>query len=734
MSMNNTYMYLQQLPAPFSEESNKLAFSKRVNFIFGRNGTGKTTIANEIKTQLSKTHDVHLFDGYGSVAINDKLNAIALGKENVEIDNEILKINKEIDDLNAKIGNNDKDGSLSHLLANRNDTCNKARSEIERLYTSMASRIKNMSNPQIAPTNYNKNDVRSEIKLSRQLCTEDVKKFTSVLMSSKKEHIGRISARQINYDDVIKQVNGILTVTASVVTMPPELRNNTTKQNFAAQGLQIHKTSNGHEKTCAFCGGEISDDRWDQLLLVFNNQASSTEKQIDDEIRKIDTLIAEINKIGLIDKSQFYGNYAEKLDNLVSMLTNAKNENANFLNQSKRKLQEKKQYLFTALEPIKSSTPQQLAPCIDAINRLIDENNNLSANLEKEQENAKKALRLHHIDNMAAEANYSSLEADLNIASRELAVAQSDLNEANSKLNSLKEKKANLLSQTKDVRILANKINNALRSTGGSSFSLVYADGDPGSGGYYRVKGANEGVRDITHLSTGELNIVSFLYFVFKTHDQISSTNKPYVVIFDDPMNSNDSTMQYLMISKLQELYESINQSNNGLFILLTHNCNFFLNVRKPAKGLYSKYGFFNLMTDGTTTMISAITNGSNDFSTSYELLWKELVYLFDTNKPDLMLNCCRRICETYIKFNCISASKFYTSDLGAKKLFDVNQHSIDDLESDLNGKTSEEIKNILFSLFEHNNASEHFNSHWSKFRNDKQHEHIPSSGNDLPT
>ena len=55
----------------------------------------------------------------------------------------------------------------------------------------------------------------------------------------------------------------------------------------------------------------------------------------------------------------------------------------------------------------------------------------------------------------------------------------------------------------------------------------------------------------------------------------------------------------------------------------------------------------------------------------------------------------------------------FYGENISAKKLFDVNQHSIDDLEADQNGKTKEEIKDILHELFKANNAENHFNAHW---------------------
>ena len=119
-------------------------------------------------------------------------------------------------------------------------------------------------------------------------------------------------------------------------------------------------------------------------------------------------------------------------------------------------------------------------------------------------------------------------------------------------------------------------------------------------------------------------------------------------------------------------------------------------------------------MTDGKLTEINKIEDIDDDFATSYELLWKELSYLYKHNQPDLMLNCCRRICETYINFNRIN--NFYGDNISAKKLFDVNQHGIDDFEAETNGKTVDEIKNILYGLFQLNGASEHFEKYWNKF------------------
>ena len=194
-------------------------------------------------------------------------------------------------------------------------------------------------------------------------------------------------------------------------------------------------------------------------------------------------------------------------------------------------------------------------------------------------------------------------------------------------------------------------------------------------------------------------------------------------IVLDDPMTSNDDTMQYLMIGEIQKLYRGLKDGN--FFIVLTHNCHFYLNVR-PNTGeidkengteirFYEKYGVHHLFSDGKRTTIKHITKGKQDFKTSYETLWKELIFLYDTEDAtsDLMLSPCRKICETYMNFTKKGIEAFYGDNINAKKLFDVNQHSVDDFEAEANGKTKSEIKTILQTLFKDNGAEEHINSYW---------------------
>ncbi|MDR5602698.1 AAA family ATPase, partial [Staphylococcus coagulans] len=76
-------------------DNKKMSGFKRKNFIYGKNGTGKSSITEEIINQYSDSHNVFVFQGFHSViAENGKLNAISLGSENAELQAQIDIQNK----------------------------------------------------------------------------------------------------------------------------------------------------------------------------------------------------------------------------------------------------------------------------------------------------------------------------------------------------------------------------------------------------------------------------------------------------------------------------------------------------------------------------------------------------------------------------------------------------------------------------------------------------------------
>lgn len=712
----------------YSSDSLEILISKKVNFLFGKNGTGKTTIADEILRQFSDSHSVYIFKDFDGVATNERLDAVALGTKNAVIQKKIDAVDIDIAGIRKEVDkpNDDAENMYTAALAagKKYDDQN---SKLDRFYRLSASQIKSQSNPQIASPNYNLNDFKNEISNAKVLSDDELTAHKDTIGADKKADIALVILPKINLNDRLISTNKILKSKIKQTTSLPELEGDPQKQQFAKLGKEIHKHKAG--ELCAFCGNEITDERWVALGNHFNTEVKKLEKQIDDEVDLIQRELDALNCIEEINRHLYYGKYAPQIRTLNTVLKLRKTEYKSYLNDLEVVLKEKKNNLFIETDEIKLQNPENFSDAQLEYTALIQNNNKFSKNLANEQNKARDSLRYHEIKKKLEAFKYSDESASLTVLAE---LSQSSHDTLENRRHNLKDKeqeRLDLISQTKDEKKIAIKINKLLKCMGIASFELeLINDEDEDQKGQYKIKGHDGNIRPVTALSKGEKNIIAFLYFIFDL-ERTDGQNKPKVIVLDDPMTSNDDTMQYIMIGEIQKFYRKIKDGN--FFLLLTHNVHFYLNVRPNTAftyktkvngkdkeiSFYEKYGVWHLYSDGKHSNLRYITKGKHDFKTSYETIWRELSFLFNTPDAtaDLMLGPCRKICETYMHFSKKGLEAFYGDNLSAKKLFDVNQHSIDDFEAELNGKTKEEIRDILKTLFIYNNAEDHFSSYWKE-------------------
>lgn len=714
---------LSHHPDKFCADSQKLTITKKVNFIFGKNGTGKTTISDEILAQLSNAYDVCVFKDFDGVVENDRLNAVALGTENAKIQKEIDAIDGEIADIRKQI-DSPEDGTTENLLtkaAKANEAYAKQDKKIAAFFTDSARKIKNISNPQIAKTSYDKVAFQDDISKANLLSKDSIKAYKDTIKADKKADVDDVVFPDIDLSAYLKSTNEILQSSVDQPQDISELTGSTDKQNFARKGMNIHEHKAG--ETCAFCGNEISEERWQLLGNYFNDEVKKLETRIAAGITKIGSELDAIQGIEEIKESSFYDKFKPEIKTLNLKFVAKRNEYKDYLVSLRAALEGKGKKLFIESIPLDLAIPENFNDIEKESKGLVKSHNDLSLNLKTEQENAKDALRYHEVNKILDEFKYNDQKICLATLKANNDTAKKALDDKRSELQAKQDSRRALILQTKDEEKIAEKINKLLTNMGIVSFSLkLVDDNDEDQKGQYQIKSYDESIRPITNLSKGEKNIIAFLYFIFSL-ESVDSKSKPKLIVLDDPMTSNDDTMQYLMIGEIQKYYRRLEDGN--YFIVLTHNCHFYLNVRPNTgttnKGngtgvnFYEKYGVYHLFSDGKRTTIKCITKGKQDFKTSYETLWKELVFLYDAKEADsgLMLSPCRKICETYMSFTKKGIEAFYGDNINAKKLFDVNQHSIDDFEAEANGKTRSEIKTILQTLFKDNGAEDHFNSYW---------------------
>lgn len=203
-----------------------------------------------------------------------------------------------------------------------------------------------------------------------------------------------------------------------------------------------------------------------------------------------------------------------------------------------------------------------------------------------------------------------------------------------------------LLTSVKPTVIAINKI---LKDFGFRSFSLDPACAD---NSYRLIR--SDGTDAKATLSEGEKTFVTFLYFYHLLRGSISTSgiSTDRIVVIDDPVSSLDSDVLFIVSSLIKKLFHEVRQKGNNLkqVFILTHNVHFHkeitFNPQRTGDASIKDETFWVVRKPDHFSKIEGFE--SNPIKTSYQLLWAEL-----TKKPLPALtiqNTMRRILENYFK------------------------------------------------------------------------------------
>ncbi len=694
---------------------NMIVFDRNINFVYGENGTGKTTIAAEINNQFSDKYNVCEFKDFTSlVGENGRLNAISLGQVNAELQKKINSATKKIAEYREQLEEPEEDGddNAYSKLNSATERYNTQRAKIDKALQISARNIKNMADPQVAPPSYNKNSFADDAPDALPLSAKELKIAKETASAKKKNHLSTISDIACKPSDVLATVNSLLAkkVTPSVIIK--ELANNQELRSFAQRGIELHKRGD----KCAFCGNDISDERWAELDSYFNDEVLKLKELIQRKIDKISTILDKIDNINIPKTAAFYPELEDEANQVLLGYTSGLKKIEVFLNSAQKALMDKKDNLFKTSQSLATLAPNDISGATKSLNKLIAKNNDYTNNLSQKISNAKNQLRLHAVKQSLGKIHYDDEKALLLQLEEQKKNAQKDYDEIKRKLLQEEGSLKTLYEETKDESAIANMINAALASNKYSSFALKLAkDNAFDQSGQYNVIGRNGVERNITDLSTGEKNTVAILYFLYSLEAEIKKNpTLPIIVVIDDPVNSNDDTMQYMIMFEIKKIYEKDIFKKKSKIIILSHNTHFFINVRPHGPARYGKqYSSFNLITSlNEKTDIIKITGVENDLRTNYDALWINLVSSYLDNNPGNMCNNARRICGSFADFNKININDFCGgSDI--KKMLDVNSHEISGEEMRESGTTAIRLKQSIEQLFCQRGFKDHFKNHW---------------------
>ena len=652
-------------------KGNNISKFTKVNIIYGRNYSGKTTLSRivrslETKKLSEKYEDPDFeveFDSNNKITlqnieeqkqiirvfnedfVKENLRFISNPEENITpfaILGENNSIEEELEKLKEKLGRNEVENKSGLYLELEKKEDNKKSSEKE--YNdrkkSLESKIQEKAiNKQtgikyqsdiFGDQNYNSTKLRDEIDIvltEKIFLTEEEKaKKLALLKETIKRDILPIIISEIDLQTLNNKVKEVVTRPITPSNKIEELVKIAVLNRWVKEGRKIHK-ENGL-KECSFCGNKISEERWKELDKHFDEESEKLEKEIDSMLQEVDSYVTKISDVLPIDKNLFYADFQNKLEELIEEKDNCIKKIVKELNSLKKILESRKQDLLNiqSFSDIQDFS-KELNECITKYNRLVKESNSYSQNLSQNQENAKKALRLKEVADFAKDIQYSEEKEKIDKLKIEWEKSLEEEEEVNKKIIEVLNLISNKERERKDEEAGAKKVNEYLNNFFGHSFLTLQAlkDKDEEKSIYFEVV-RNE--KKAYHLSEGECSLISFCYFMAKLEDIDTKDMNPIIWI-DDPISSLDGNHIFFVYSLINS--QIIQKKFFEQLFISTHNLDFLKYLKRFSNHFSKKnnpeniISYFLLARERDESNLIIMPNYLKNYVTEFNYLFHQI-------------------------------------------------------------------------------------------------------------
>ncbi len=197
------------------------------------------------------------------------------------------------------------------------------------------------------------------------------------------------------------------------------------------------------------------------------------------------------------------------------------------------------------------------------------------------------------------------------------------------------------------VQPTIDEINRLLISYGFLNFKIVPSTEE----GFYQIQRENGELAE-SSLSEGEITFITFLYYMqlAKGGNTEDSVNDERILIIDDPISSLDSNVLFVVSTLIKEIIKNIKVDSGNIkqIIILTHNVYFHKEVSYEGinRGPGDRPFFWILRKKNKISSIHPY-HQNNPIQSSYELLWREIKE-WENNSGTTIQNTMRRILENY--------------------------------------------------------------------------------------
>lgn len=682
--MTESIMSLKISGRCFPSSTKLKCFTKnesRISIIYGKNGSGKSTISkslcnveSDLSCSLLDQNDKplsipqnHIFvfnEDYinDKIAVqNDGLSAVILFGEQVEIDKQIEEANEKLEDYQRFIDDqesikngleNDKNSnSYKYKINNLKDKLKSSDNWVEREF-SISGRRHNIST-NILDRIFNK----PVISKSREEAFNHFQELKSIIGTGSQEKISDTMKPLMVENDFFQNITQLL---AEKIEKPVlNDRDKRIIEIYSQKGSQYISDikivfENEDQDICPYCFRPINSEEKSIILSAIEKILSEEAKNHQRELAKYDKNITEM--INELDKmisiaDNFKGIYTKEYETVESQCRIVNS----LLSQYGQSIEDKINSLYAPISFSDNNIIQEIKTLNDAISCLEEKRNIYNQQLEEIDKSKKKASdwnrEMAYWEFSRDYAEYKNAYDSYNKCCSKIKEYQEEYNKKKVKIDNLNNKK-------KNVVIAKDMINEALSYIFFSNKRLQL-DVDAESGKYYLMSNGIKVTPD--KVSTGERNIIALCYFFTQMLDNHNSTDNftdEYFIVIDDPISSFDRENQVRVITYLKYQLSKIFYGNkNSKILLLSHDLSTVYDLEKAGEEIGEQFNLKNKFVENYELKDRQIDNTKHiDMKRNeYSLLMKE-IYRYANGEDSLLSdftigNSMRRLLEAHGTF-----------------------------------------------------------------------------------
>ena len=654
-----------------------------VNFFFGNNGTGKSTITKALQYGKGITYrDGRSRDDYKWLIFDqDFINAnvqsyhhldgvFTIDEANVEILRQIEEKEKELDDATKTFSGTNLE--LKKKYADKkfyserfqNDCWEKTRKLREKfIYETNEKRKWGNSKLTYANEIIRHKCVKHDLEVIWWLCK-------TAYSSTAKKSYSRL--HEVKDSCVLDNIPDSEILSIRIV--------NSAETEFATFLKNLGATDwfrQGHDEyqkdeRCPYCARKLPHDFERIVTESFDYQYENNLKRLNEFLDNYTHTANELLRdLSLIHDDCYPSIYPSLYETTRSSIETKIRDNI-------ASIEEKKADPSKVIELSKTQELlEELAITISDYNKIVDENNADIA-LESKQKQKCNEQFFEHMSFLLKDVIEAYVRIDGKI-SEEITELEKIAERQKMVLAHLKTEIGILREQTVETETTIHNINTMLKDVGFQGFEMR-----PGKVRFWGNNNELEEIQPLNpityevvrtetgeiakDLSEGEKNFIAFLYFQQKVFGSDASVEdaKQKIVVIDDPVSSLDSNALFIIGEQVRKMIEICrNNADNrhpvqqGNFIkqifILTHNTYFHHEVTYSYEKYYKFVSFYLIRKQGNRSFVKPMqkpdpeNNGKwlnvNPVKNSYAALWQEYKEL-DTVVP--LMNVIRRILEYY--------------------------------------------------------------------------------------